>query len=288
MTTLQILLLVIGLFALVVGGLAIAYYTRHRQLRRRFGPEYDRLASGRDGPLAVDRELRERERRHAELQLRELDPETRTRYAEQWQRVQAGFAESPEAAIGSADELVTRLIRDRGYPAGDYDQQLTLLSVEHARVVDDYRVAHDIAQQHARGNADTEMLRQALLHYRTLVADILGTDAGLKAEAMAHKADSPSGGTVYGGGARADKGPVSGEARAEDVVVRDGDATVEHHPAEPAPQAARAARASKAPRATGSAKVPQGKATDPAAAELARARAQENAGDKAITRPSRS
>jgi hypothetical protein len=192
MTTTGIVLVLLAILVLVALGVAIAFSVRHNQVRQKFGPEYDRVAAVKRGKLAADRELRDRARRHAELQLKELDPATRTWYRENWQRVQARFAESPDTAIGEADELVTRLIGDRGYPVGDYDEQLDLLSVEHAWVINDYRVAHDIAQQHARGRADTEMLRQALMHYRALVADILGADAGLKAGALpdaAHRAE---------------------------------------------------------------------------------------------------
>jgi hypothetical protein len=84
--------------------------------------------------------------------------------------------ESPDESVGAADELVTRLVADRGYPIKDYDEQVTLLSVDHSRTIGNYREAHDIAQRHARGEADTEELRQAIVHYRSLVADLLGQD----------------------------------------------------------------------------------------------------------------
>ncbi len=191
MTTTEVTLLVFGILVIVLVGITIVYYLRHHHLRQRFGPEYDRVAD-KAGPLSADRELRDRERRHAQLHLNELDPQTKAWYVEQWQRVQAGFVESPETAIGGADELVTRLIGERGYPVRDYDEQVALLSVDHARVIDHYRLAHDIAQQHARGHADTEALRQALMHYRVLVGDILGTEDGLTADALpdgAHPGD---------------------------------------------------------------------------------------------------
>jgi hypothetical protein len=151
-------------------------YIRRQNLRQRFGPEYDRLVAEQDSTLAVDRELRNREKRHAQLELKELPDDARQWYTEQWQQLQARFVESPEESIGAADDLVTRLIGDRGYPIKDYDEQVTLLSVDHARTIGDYREAHDIAQRHASGAADTEELRQAIVHYRALVADLLGQD----------------------------------------------------------------------------------------------------------------
>lgn len=84
--------------------------------------------------------------------------------------------QSPEEAVGQADELVTRLIKERGYPVGKFDEQADLLSVEHAKTIGDYRTAHDIAIRHAKGEADTEELRQAVVHYRELVADLIGQD----------------------------------------------------------------------------------------------------------------
>jgi hypothetical protein len=317
MTNTGILLVVLAVLVLVAGGLAAAFYARHREVRRRFGPEYQRVAAEKGTTLAVDRELRERERRHAQLQLNDLDEQTRSRYGEQWQRVQARFVESPETAIGAADELVTRLIRDRGYPVGDYDEQLSLLSVEHARVIDDYRVAHDIAQQHARGHADTEMLRQALMHYRAVVADILGTDAALKADALddgARPGEAATGttdttgttGTTAGDpraphhrDAKADAAaaqmpqpsdmrPVSRHAaddRAatepdsdeETAAVRREDADTTRETA-PVPQRPAGEGVS---RARGTAKVPQGKAT------LQSGRQPADADDSEATRPRR-
>jgi hypothetical protein len=158
--------------ALVVGGW---YLWRHQSLRRRFGPEYRRLAQ-QEGTLAAERELRARERHHSTLQLRPLDPETRERYRADWREIQARFVDAPERTIGAADDLVSRLIADRGYPTGDYDDQVAQLSVEHARTLDHYRSAHDIHLRHQRGEATTEQLRQALVHYRALFADLLGED----------------------------------------------------------------------------------------------------------------
>ena len=174
MTATSITVLIIVL--LVVVALAVLGWVamRRRSLRQRFGPEYDRVVSERDSRAAAERELRDRERRHAELELRELSDESRAQYTAAWEDIQARFVESPDEAVGAADELVTRLIAERGYPTGDYDDQVAHLSVEHARTLDHYRQAHDINLAHERGEASTEQLRQALVHYRALVADLLG------------------------------------------------------------------------------------------------------------------
>jgi hypothetical protein len=175
MTTPEIILVIAGIIVLISVGVAVWYYLRSQALRRRFGPEFDRLASEKDS-VTAERELRERERRHAELDLKELTPESREWYAEQWRELQSRFVQSPEESVGQADELVTRLVKERGYPVGQFDEQADLLSVEHAKTIGDYRTAHDIALRHAKGEADTEELRQAVVHYRELVADLIGQD----------------------------------------------------------------------------------------------------------------
>jgi len=174
MTTTLVVIIVVVLA--VVAAVAAWYVFRRRALRERFGPEYDRVVSEQDSVRAAERELRERERRHAELELRELSPEAREEYAAAWQTIQAQFVDEPNAAVGAADELVTRLIAERGYPTEEYDDQIAHLSVDHARTLGNYRDAHEIYLRHERGEATTEQLRQAVVHYRALFADLLGED----------------------------------------------------------------------------------------------------------------
>src|SRR5688572_4871641 len=171
--TVLVVLLVVGAILVVLGVVA----NRRRALRQRFGPEYDRVVESTEDRRAAERELRDRERRHAELELRPLDPASRERYSASWEEIQVRFVDAPDQAVGEADELVTRLVAERGYPTGDYDERLAHLSVEHARTLDHYRQAHDINERNSRGEATTEQLRQALVHYRALFADLLGTDS---------------------------------------------------------------------------------------------------------------
>ena len=176
MNTTLIIILVVA--AIVVVALIVVAVTasRRRALRQRFGPEYDRAVADKDSKTAAERELRERERRHAELELKPLSPESRARYAEEWTRVQAQFVDAPEDAVRAGDGLVTRLVGEIGYPTENYDDQLATLSVEHAAVLGHYRDAHDIFLRTDRGEASTEQLRQALVHYRALFAELLGDD----------------------------------------------------------------------------------------------------------------
>lgn len=175
MSTIEMLLVVavaLVVIALLLGGW---YLWRHRSLRRRFGPEYQRLAE-QSGPMAADRELRKREQRHAKLDLRELSAPERERYRTAWTQVQTTFVDTPDQAIGAAQQLVTDLAAARGYPTDDLDEQAAQLSVEHARTLDRYRTAREINQRHERGEASTEQLREALVHYRALFSDLLGDE----------------------------------------------------------------------------------------------------------------
>jgi len=173
-------LVIVLLIALVAAiGAAVWLYMRNRQttaLQSRFGPEYDRALSTHHDQRQAERELKEREERVDHLNIRPLDREERDSFAHRWQTVQAQFVDDPAAATDDADQLVGEVMAARGYPVGDFEQRAADVSVNHPRVVDHYRVAHEIAMRNARGNADTEELRQALVHFRALFEDLLEVD----------------------------------------------------------------------------------------------------------------
>ncbi|WFE52123.1 hypothetical protein [Micromonospora sp. WMMD1155] len=177
MSPTQVIVIVLVVLV-VVAALAVAArsLSRRRALRSRFGPEYDRVVAEQDSRSAAERELRDRERRHAELSLTPLTPESRARYSAAWEELQVRFIDSPGETVGDADELVTRLIEEQGYPTGDFSDQIAHLSVEHARTLTNYRDAHDIHLRNTRGEASTEELRQAVVHYRALFTDLLGEE----------------------------------------------------------------------------------------------------------------
>ncbi|MCG5439378.1 hypothetical protein [Micromonospora foliorum] len=177
MSPTQIIVIVLVVLV-IVAALAVAARSlgRRRALRNRFGPEYDRVVAEQDSRSAAERELRDRERRHAELTLTPLSPESRARYSAAWEELQVRFIDSPGETVGDADELVTRLIEEQGYPTGDFSDQIAHLSVEHARTLTNYRDAHEIHLRNSRGEASTEELRQAVVHYRALFADLLGEE----------------------------------------------------------------------------------------------------------------
>ena len=169
------IVLIILVLVIVAAVLFAVRASRRKQLQEKFGPEYDRVVADADSRTEAERELRDREKRHAELELKPLSAESKARYSAAWEEVQIQFVDNPSEAVGTADELVTRLITERGYPTAEYDEQLATLSVAHANTLQHYREAHEISERNAAGKASTEDLRLALVHYRALFADLLGT-----------------------------------------------------------------------------------------------------------------
>jgi hypothetical protein len=168
-----LIIIVLLVIAAIVYGVQVS---RRKKLQTTFGPEYDRVVADTGSRADGEKELRERERRHAEFELKPLSAESQAQYSVAWEEVQIQFVDNPEQAVGTADDLVTRLIAERGYPTGDYDDQLANLSVDHARTLGHYRDAHAISLRSKSDEASTEDLRQALVHYRALFADLLGTE----------------------------------------------------------------------------------------------------------------
>ncbi|MFG2756238.1 hypothetical protein [Streptomyces wuyuanensis] len=147
---------------------------RRHHLQERFGPEYERTVESGDSRRAAERELRSREQRHRDLEIRELPAEAKDRYSAEWNGVQERFVDEPSQCVDDADRLVTRLMSDRGYPTEGYEQQLRDLSVEHGNTLEHYRAAHDVGMRNREGRATTEELRGAMVHYRALFQELLG------------------------------------------------------------------------------------------------------------------
>jgi len=171
--------IVIGLVvAIVILGILISALRtrRSRSLRDRFGREYDRTVDKAGGRREAEQELRKREQRHDELELRPLSADARERYLRQWQVTQGRFVDDPTGAVSEADNLVQQVKRDRGYPVDDFEQRAADISVEHPEVVEKYRTANGIARASERGEASTEDLRHSVRHYRALFVELLEVD----------------------------------------------------------------------------------------------------------------
>jgi hypothetical protein len=146
---------------------------RTQDLRAHFGPEYDRMLHERGNQARAEAELAERERRVKRLSIRPLPRDASQRYSQMWNAQQARFVDEPKAAVVEADHLVEEVMKERGYPVGEFDQRVADISVDHPRVVENYRAAHEITLREQRGQASTEDLRAAMVHYRDLFRELL-------------------------------------------------------------------------------------------------------------------
>jgi len=162
-----VVLLIVGLIA--VG----ARRNRSAALRDHFGKEYDRTVESAGSRTRAENELVARAEEANSFDIRPLTAAERDRYRDDWRRIEARFVERPTTAVIEADELVTDVMRTRGYPMADFEKHASLLSVKHPRVVEHYRAGHEIIDRQGRGAASTEELRQAVLHYRSLFEELV-------------------------------------------------------------------------------------------------------------------
>jgi FtsZ-interacting cell division protein ZipA len=170
--TIAVVIVVVIVIAAVL--VAVWLTARRRRLRQQFGPEYDRAVSDQNGRLRAEAELSDRQRRVRKLDIRPLSEQARRQYAADWVAIQEQFVDSPQTAVARAYSLVVTVMAERGYPTVDAEQVMSDLSVEHAATVGHFRAAQQISDAAASGDAATEDLRQALIHYRALFSDLLG------------------------------------------------------------------------------------------------------------------
>jgi ABC-type nickel/cobalt efflux system permease component RcnA len=172
------LALVIALAVIVVLGIAAWLFFRKRRterLRTQFGgTEYDRAVKEDGSRRHAEAGLKERTERVESLNIRPLAPGDRARFVESWSRVQARFVDGPGGAVTEADQLLGDVMSTRGYPVSDFEQRAADISVDHPLVLENYRTAHEIALRQTSGQANTEDLRQAMIHYRTLFEELVG------------------------------------------------------------------------------------------------------------------
>lgn len=172
-----VLIAIAIVIVIVVAVVAMLSRRKSAHLRGAFGPEYDRAVEGNSSKSKAERELAERERRRAQLDIRPLDPVARERYAERWQQASADFVDAPSTAVAEADTLIVEVMRERGYPMDDFEQRAADVSVDHPDVVGRYREGHRISVLAARGEASTDDLRHAMQHYRELFNELLAPAA---------------------------------------------------------------------------------------------------------------
>jgi hypothetical protein len=175
-------LIVLAAAVIVILAVVAWLYVRRRRsttasLRQKFGPEYDRAVLTHGSERKAEAKLADRETRIEKLNIRDLDPAEHERFSKRWEAVQSGFVDSPKGAVAEADDLVSSVMKARGYPVSDFDQRAADISVDHPRVVENYRSAHEIALRVGKDQATTEELRTAMIHYRSLFEDLVQVPA---------------------------------------------------------------------------------------------------------------
>jgi hypothetical protein len=170
--------LILLLVVVVVAAVAAVAYTRTRsaRLRQRFGAEYDRAIDEHGDKRKAEAGLRTVAKRRAELNIRPLAAESRDRYVGRWRDAQARFVDAPVRAVAEAEALVGQVLRERGYPSGDFDEQVAMVAADHGDRAEDYRRASAIHRHEAGGDGSTDDLREAFLRFRA-VFDALVEDA---------------------------------------------------------------------------------------------------------------
>jgi hypothetical protein len=169
------LVIVIGIVLLaLVGAAMVLRQRRSKAMRARYGAEYIAAVDETGDRHKAEAELRAREKRVHSFDIRPLERGEVERFSDRWRSVQAQFVDDPGAAISRADDLLGEVMGARGYPVTDFEQRAADLSVEHPKLVSNYRIAHDVAERHARGDADTEDMRRAMIRFRELFEDLLG------------------------------------------------------------------------------------------------------------------
>jgi hypothetical protein len=162
---------------LIIVALVWLYVRKRRRttanLRQTFGPEYDRAVLAHGSERKAEAKLADREKRVEKLKIRDLDSTEHERFSKQWESVQSRFVDSPKGAVAEADDLVSQVMKARGYPVSDFDQRAADISVDHPRVVQNYRSAHEIALRVGKDEVTTEDLRTAMIHYRSLFEELV-------------------------------------------------------------------------------------------------------------------
>jgi hypothetical protein len=168
-------LIIIGLIAFG------ARRNRSAALRDHFGREYDNAVRATGSRVRAENALAARAEEVKTFDIRPLTAAERDRFVSEWRTVEARFVERPTTAVVEADELISEVMRTRGYPMADFEKHAEHISVKHPSVVEHYRDGHDIIERQGRGAASTEDLRQAVLHYRALFEDLVN-DGGADVE----------------------------------------------------------------------------------------------------------
>lgn len=176
-TTTVVVIVLVLLAVVALAGVWAARRRREREvLRERFGPEYDRAVEHSGSRREAEHRLADVAHRRDRAEIRDLDAAERERYSRRWTAVQADFVDDPVQATRDADDLLGRVMRDRGYPLDEVDDRADLVATDHAELAGHYRAAHAVGARAEQ--AGTEELRQAFVHYKALFVELLAEPPG--------------------------------------------------------------------------------------------------------------
>jgi hypothetical protein len=185
MDTTTLIIVLLALLVIVLGATLLMQRRRSDHLRSQFGPEYERALKETGDKRKAEAALEQREKRVREFEIKPLEQGDREQFTGDWQRVQSEFVDNPMGAMTHADVLLQKVMTARGYPVENFDQVAADVSVDHPTVVQNYRSGHEIALRHKRGEAGTEDLRQAMIHYRDLFDELVTDGASAKGKSGA-------------------------------------------------------------------------------------------------------
>jgi len=171
--TSTILAVVVVLVLIALAAWFVIQKRQSERLQQRFGPEYGRTVDALGSRAKAESELKAREERVGKLTIVPLSPSDASVFSQAWANLQASFVDNPQGVVAQADQLVRELMVKRGYPMADFEHRAADISVDHPAVVENYRAAQIIAARDARGEASTEDLRNAVVHYRVLFNELL-------------------------------------------------------------------------------------------------------------------
>ena len=183
MSNSALVITVVIMAIIAVAGIAYVVKKQRTRLKTRFGPEYQRVLQETGSSTQAEAKLEKLAKRVERFHIRPLAAESRADFAANWQSIQSRFVEDPQGALTEADKLIQELMTARGYPVTDFEQRAADISVDYAPVVEHYRAGHDIAVRHSQGRASTEDMRQAMIRYRTLFAELAGQPELIRATA---------------------------------------------------------------------------------------------------------
>ena len=174
-TTTLIAVVAVAVILIAVVGWLVYSSNQSKRLKQRFGPEYDAVLKRHGSKAKAEAELRRRQKRVERFEIVPLPPAEVTRFSQAWARLQGSFVDDPKGVLIEADRLVRDLLAKRGYPVADFELRAADISVDHPVVVNNYRAAQRIVSLDQRGDASTEDLRKAVVHFRALFDELLGT-----------------------------------------------------------------------------------------------------------------